>query len=171
VSSRRSYGLCFSPDGRRLYASGGEFDVVHAFDFRRGYLSGHEEFTVGKVEEKLIVGGLTIDPRRTLYAAGTWGDVVFTVPTDNPDNPTVFKLDKESFHYFSARTGRETSLRQSLEQGGVAVLDLATGTVSETWTTGIIRPRWPFARRQDALCRLRQFDDGERPRSEDWQGT
>ena len=32
------YGLCFSPDGRQLYASGGEFEVVHEFDFDRGLL-------------------------------------------------------------------------------------------------------------------------------------
>src|SRR5207244_10668487 len=27
------YGLAFSPDGKTLYASGGEFEVVHAYDF------------------------------------------------------------------------------------------------------------------------------------------
>src|SRR5215831_5038914 len=27
------YGLCFAPDGRTLFASGGEFEVVHAFAF------------------------------------------------------------------------------------------------------------------------------------------
>src|SRR5262245_38786459 len=26
-------GLCFSPDGKRLFASGGEQEIVHAFDF------------------------------------------------------------------------------------------------------------------------------------------
>src|SRR5437868_3835398 len=25
------YGLCFAPDGNKLYASGGEYEVVHAF--------------------------------------------------------------------------------------------------------------------------------------------
>jgi len=29
-------GLCFSPDGKQLYASGGEFEVVHAFEFDEG---------------------------------------------------------------------------------------------------------------------------------------
>ena len=37
------YGLCFAPDGKTLYASGGEFEVVHAFAFDKGYLSDHRE--------------------------------------------------------------------------------------------------------------------------------
>src|SRR5215510_4348226 len=32
------YGLRFSPDGRTLFASGGEFEVVHAFQFEDGFL-------------------------------------------------------------------------------------------------------------------------------------
>src|SRR6516162_7836080 len=31
------YGLAFSADGKRLAASGGEFDVVHVFDFDEGF--------------------------------------------------------------------------------------------------------------------------------------
>src|SRR5262249_19735589 len=33
------YGLCYSPDGRELFASGGAFEVVHAFAFEDGLLS------------------------------------------------------------------------------------------------------------------------------------
>src|SRR5262249_57429758 len=39
-------GLCFAPDGSRLFASGGEFDVVHAFDFKDGYLSNRQRLPV-----------------------------------------------------------------------------------------------------------------------------
>lgn len=131
------YGLCFSPDGRRLYASGGEYDVIHAFDFRRGYLSGHEEYRVGKVEDKLIVGGLACDARgRTLYAAGTWGDVVFAVPTDNPANTTVFNLDKDSFPYTClAEPGGKRLFVSLWNKAAIAVIDLATGKTTDTWTT------------------------------------
>ena len=38
------YGLCFSPDGRRLFASGGELEVVHSFDFDDGFVSRHRQF-------------------------------------------------------------------------------------------------------------------------------
>src|SRR5262245_16285217 len=33
------YGLTFSPDGKALFASGGEYEVVHRFDFTDGYLT------------------------------------------------------------------------------------------------------------------------------------
>src|SRR5262249_44843801 len=33
------YGLCFSPDGRQLFASGAEHEVIHAFGFEDGLLS------------------------------------------------------------------------------------------------------------------------------------
>src|SRR5262245_56214955 len=32
------YGLCFSPDGKSLFVSGGEYERVHRFDFDQGYL-------------------------------------------------------------------------------------------------------------------------------------
>src|SRR5262249_37456997 len=40
------YGLCFSPDGKTLFASGGEYEVVHAFDFDNGLLSKHRKYEV-----------------------------------------------------------------------------------------------------------------------------
>ncbi|HEV3116709.1 MAG TPA: hypothetical protein VGY58_06625, partial [Gemmataceae bacterium] len=50
------YGLCFSPDGKQLFASGGEFEVVHAFDFAGGYLSGHRSIPVAKPSDTFIAG-------------------------------------------------------------------------------------------------------------------
>ena len=38
VVKQAFYGLAFSPDGKQLYASGGEFDVVHFWDFDKGQL-------------------------------------------------------------------------------------------------------------------------------------
>src|SRR5206468_9234368 len=37
------YGLAFAPDGRRVFASGGEYANVHVFDFRGGYLLNHHK--------------------------------------------------------------------------------------------------------------------------------
>ena len=56
------YGLCFAPDGRRLFASGGEYEVVHAFDFADGYLGHHEELRVVPVGDKFM--GRVVDPHR-----------------------------------------------------------------------------------------------------------
>jgi DNA-binding beta-propeller fold protein YncE len=87
------YGLCFSPDGRRLYASGGELEVVHEFEFSRGLLGNARTVSLAGAGEKLIVGGLATDAiGRELFACCTWGDVVVRVPADNPENRTVIHV-------------------------------------------------------------------------------
>ena len=89
------YGLCFSPDGRRLYASGGEFEVVHEFDFSRGLLGNPRTISLAGAGEKLVVGGLAMDAAgRDLFACCTWGDVVVRVPVENPENRTVIPVGK-----------------------------------------------------------------------------
>jgi hypothetical protein len=87
------YGMCFSPDGKKLYASGGEFEVVHEFDFTRGLLGNPKTIDLKGIHDKLIVGGLAIDKNgRDLFIAGTWGDVVVRVPIDNPDNKVTIHI-------------------------------------------------------------------------------
>jgi DNA-binding beta-propeller fold protein YncE len=89
------YGLCFSPDGRRLYASGGEFEVVHEFDFSRGLLGNHRAIGLAGVGERLVVGGLAMDAAgRDLFACCTWGDLVVRVPVENPENRAVINVGK-----------------------------------------------------------------------------
>src|SRR5262249_46121315 len=87
------YGLPFSPDGQQLYASGGEFEVVHVFEFEQGFLKRTKQFDVSRVEkepqekQRVVVGGLTLDPQgKDLFVASPWGDCVVRVPLDNPDN-------------------------------------------------------------------------------------
>jgi DNA-binding beta-propeller fold protein YncE len=85
------YGMCFAPDGKRLYVSGGEFEVVHEFKFNRGLLSNPKTIDVGR--DQRVIGGLAIDKEgRDLFAAATWGDVVIRVPLDNPGNGTTIPL-------------------------------------------------------------------------------
>ena len=87
------YGVCFSPDGRKLYASGGEFEVVHEFDFSRGMLGNPKTINLAGSGEKLVPGGLTMDAAgRELFVCCTWGDILVRVPVDNPDNKTVISL-------------------------------------------------------------------------------
>ncbi len=87
------YGLTFSPDGKQVYASGGEFEMVHVFDFDRGYLTRSRPLDVSRVEkdsyehQRVVVGGLSFGPGgRDLFVASPWGDCVVRVPLDNPDN-------------------------------------------------------------------------------------
>jgi len=90
------YGLCFAPDGKKLFASGGEFEVVHEFEFSRGDLfNGKTINLTANDPDKRIIGGLAIDREgRQLFAAATWGDVVLRVPIDNPENVTTIPLGR-----------------------------------------------------------------------------
>jgi DNA-binding beta-propeller fold protein YncE len=87
------YGLAFAPDGRRLFASGGEFANVHAFDFRGGYLTNHHKIDVAEPRSRSILGGLTVTPDgKTLAVADTFGNAVVLVPLDAPDQKQVVSL-------------------------------------------------------------------------------
>src|SRR5262245_15192590 len=89
------YGLCLSPDGRKMYASGGEFEVVHEFDFSRGLLGNPRTIILTGTGTNLVVGGLTMDAAgRDLYACCTWGDIVVRVPAENPENRIVIPVGK-----------------------------------------------------------------------------
>jgi DNA-binding beta-propeller fold protein YncE len=96
------YGLTFSPDGRQLFASGGEFEVVHVFEFDQGYLKRLKSLDVSRAEkepqaqQRVVVGGLTVDPRgKDLFVASPWGDCVVRVPLDNPDNRILIPTTPE----------------------------------------------------------------------------
>jgi YVTN family beta-propeller protein len=131
------YGLAWSPDGRKLFASGGEFEVVHSFTFGRGLLSQHEEWPVAKLSDTFIPGGLALDPKgRTLCVAGTWGDAVCLLPLDNPDNRLTITLPKESHPYTCLVEPKGKRLFVSLwNQKGVAFIDLDSHKVADTWPT------------------------------------
>jgi DNA-binding beta-propeller fold protein YncE len=130
------YGLCFAPDGKTLFASGGEFEVVHAFDFARGLLSRPRRIAVAAVTNKFIPAGLAVDATgRTLFAAGAWGDAVCQVPLDNPDNRRTVKLPKDSYPY-ACLPGRRGRLFVTLwGKAAVAVVDRRDNKVLATWPT------------------------------------
>ncbi len=90
------YGLCFSPDGKQVYASGGEFDVVHVWDFDKGLLHNHRKLDVGGVpgSKRTVPSGITLDAGgKELFACALWADAVVRVPLDNPDNKVVIPLN------------------------------------------------------------------------------
>jgi DNA-binding beta-propeller fold protein YncE len=158
------YGLSFAPDGRRLFISGGEYEVVHAFDFRQGYLSNHRALRIAEERAKFIPGGLAVTPDgKTLAVAGTWGNAVALVPLDAPDQMTKVSLGPLGKELPSLQTGptfRENEggafadrtnecfpyaclaepdgkrLFVSLwNKAAVAVIDLAERKVVATWPT------------------------------------
>ena len=87
------YGLTFSPDGKQLYASGGEFDVVHYWDFDKGLLHNARQLDVSTKAKRTVPAGIAIDPKgQDLFACGLWSDLVVRVPLDNPANKVVISL-------------------------------------------------------------------------------
>jgi DNA-binding beta-propeller fold protein YncE len=131
------YGLCFSPDGRRLFASGGEDEVVHAFDFADGYLGHHEELRVAPVSDKFIVSGLAIDRAgRTLFAAGPWGGAVCILPVADPEKRATVSTGKDSYPYACLPDREGKHLYVSLwNKAAVAVVDVDGRKVVDTWPT------------------------------------
>jgi DNA-binding beta-propeller fold protein YncE len=93
VIKQAFYGLTFSNDGKQLYASGGEFDVVHVWDFDKGLLHNARTLDVSTTAKRTVPAGLTIDPTgRDLYVAGLWANCVVRVPLDNPANKITIPM-------------------------------------------------------------------------------
>ena len=68
------YGLAFSPDGTRLYASGASDETVHAFEFSEGLLQRPQELRLRPVTERGVVGGLAVSQDgKKLWATSVWG--------------------------------------------------------------------------------------------------
>jgi DNA-binding beta-propeller fold protein YncE len=131
------YGLTFAPDGKTVFASGGEFAVVHAFSFDNGLLAKHREIRVAEEKSTFVVGGVAIDPAgKTLFAAGPWGDAVAIVPLDDPEKRTLVALDQASYPYACLADPAGKRLFVSLwKEAAVGVLDLETRKVTAIWPT------------------------------------
>jgi DNA-binding beta-propeller fold protein YncE len=131
------YGVCFSPDGSRLYASGGEFDVVHAFRFEDGFLSRPQELAVAGPKDKFIPAGLATDKGgKWLFAAGTWGHGVCLLPLAEPEKRVTVLLGKDSYPYACLVDASGKRLFVSLwSRASIAVVDLAEQKVTQTFAT------------------------------------
>lgn len=70
------YGLAWSADGRRLYASGSTFETVHTFAFADGFLSAPVDFPLRPEAETGVPVGLATDAKGALYVAEGWGQRV-----------------------------------------------------------------------------------------------
>jgi DNA-binding beta-propeller fold protein YncE len=131
------YGLCFSSDGKHLYASGGEFEVVHAFDFDAGLLSRHRQLAVANLTSKFVPGGLAVDAAgKTLFAAGTWGDAVCIMPLEAPEKRMTISLEKQSYPYACIPATDGKRLFVSLwNRAEIAVVDLVERRPVLSWAT------------------------------------
>ncbi len=130
-------GVVFSPDGKSLYVSGGNQDVIYRFDWRAGAATLADSIVVEarrKSKDNMMGGmmkagirypaGIGISPDgRTLYAAENLGDSLAVV--DLASRRVVQRLATERYPY------------------GVAVAPDGTVYASAWggWTVSVFRPR------------------------------
>jgi YVTN family beta-propeller protein len=131
------YGLVFAPDGKHLYASGGEYEIVHEFTFADGLLSAPRKITLLDSNETFIPGGLAITKDgKELFAAGTWGHAVINIGVAAGSKPRRLEMPKESHPYAVLLDVNESRLFVSLwAKAGVAVVDREKGALVATWPT------------------------------------
>ena len=133
------YGIAFDPAGKQLFASGGEFEVIHQFAFAAGRLSQHRELRIADEKSTWIPSGLaTSRDGATLFVAGSFGGAIARVPLANPKHVERLEFEKGSYPLavLPSRDGRR--LYVSLwGQSAVAVVDLAAWRMESTWPTGL----------------------------------
>lgn len=78
------YGLAFSANGRRVFASGAGSEVAHAFAFADGYLSAHEQIELRDPAQRGVPAGLapSADGKK-LFVANLWGQSISVVDLAN----------------------------------------------------------------------------------------
>ncbi len=102
------YGLCFSPDGNTLFASGAEFEVVHAFAFEDGLLSRPRQIAVAALKDKFIPAGIAVTrTARRCSPPAPGATPCGIVPLDDPRKGRQLPLDKDSLSlHLPAGAGR-----------------------------------------------------------------
>ncbi|HEX7446388.1 MAG TPA: bifunctional YncE family protein/alkaline phosphatase family protein, partial [Pirellulales bacterium] len=137
------YGICFESSGKRLFASGGEYEVIHQFAFADGYLSEHRELSVGKPSDTGVPAGLACSPDgKTLYAALAWGHALAMVDLAGGESSegakprSVIALGKDSYPYAPLPTPDGKRLYVSLwGKAEVTVINLASLEIEKRWQT------------------------------------
>ncbi len=87
------YGLIFSPDGQRLYASGAGTEVVFAFEFRDGYLGAPQRLALRPAKERGIPCGLAISADGAeLFVANVLGQSVSRLKPGTGERSVEFYL-------------------------------------------------------------------------------
>jgi len=153
------YGLAWSPDGTRLFASGAGAEVIHAFEFRDGFLSQHRELRLRAASEPGVPAGLAVSADgRALYVADSWGQRVEKISTDgrgtlwtrplaaaeagaamSPDGERHKAADDPAapFPYTCVPDERHGRVFASLwAKSAVLVLDARTGAELARWPVG-----------------------------------
>lgn len=153
VLDQAFYGLCFDPDGKQLFASGAEYEVVHQFAFDKGYLSDHRTSYSGNVADKNVPGGLACSPDgKTLFIAQTWGDKVALVKLGAMEPPAHVDFEAGSYPYtvLPTRDGKRLYVSE-WGRATVGVIDLAGGKRGPEWPTELHPTEMALSPKEDIL--------------------
>lgn len=130
------YGLAFNKSGDRIFASGGEFEVVHSWSFADGLLSDPRDYRIAPEKEKHIPAGIAVsEDGRTLYVACPWGQSVCVVPTAGDGQPRFIDMPDGSYPYTVLLTGKDRGFVSLWGGSSVVEADFAAGRVLRTLKT------------------------------------
>ncbi len=130
-------GICFSPDGSKLYASAAEFASAYAFDFKNGYLFNRTEIPLAQQNSNFVTTGLAIDSTgKKILASGCWSHSLSIVPIEQPERRRIVPLKEDSYPYgFFAIPKKEQAIVSLWGASSVALIDTAEGIILDTWAT------------------------------------
>ena len=130
------YGVTFSRDGKTLYASGAEHEIIHAFTFDKGYLSDHRTIRIVPADKTFVVSGLCTSPDdASLFACGVWGHGLAKIDLKS-NEVTRVDLGKKTFPYTVLPDPDGSRLFVTCwGAASVAVLDAKTLKLLDTWQT------------------------------------
>jgi DNA-binding beta-propeller fold protein YncE len=131
------YGICLDRNGKRLFASGGEQEVVHSYALSDGYLSDHREIRVAEANETFVPAGMaTSADGKILYVTGAWGHSLAAIELDEPTSIQRVSLGNDSYPYAVLPAPDGKRLFVSLwGKAGIAIVDAKSMEVDDTWTT------------------------------------
>jgi DNA-binding beta-propeller fold protein YncE len=131
------YGLCFDPNGERLFASGGETGFIHQYAFSDCRLTGHKDFSTADPPETGVVTGMACSrDGKTLYVANGWTHQVVFISLDDPSARRFVALDKDSYPYAVLPSPDDSRLYVSLwGKSAIAVIGVNSMQVEALWKT------------------------------------
>lgn len=130
-------GLVFSHNGRRLYASGGNDDMIREYTIRKNHLSQIDSIVLGKPwpENKICVTGIALDDKTSrLYAVTKENNSLYICNIKT--NQVVDRIPLSAEAYTCLLSPYRNTLYISL-WGGEKVLfyDIKSGRITDSVTT------------------------------------
>jgi YVTN family beta-propeller protein len=131
------YGLAWSPDGKKLWASGASEGVAHQFDFADGYLTAPKKHRVSDLEAADVVGGLcTTRDGAEAIVCETYGKKLSILSAETGKEVRSAEFGENDYPYTAIEAPDRQRILVSL-WGGAAVAEFDRKTLAEKarWKT------------------------------------